>query len=258
MSEKYGHDTYLSPFTWRYASHAMRRLWSERHKRQTWRRVWVALATVQHEAGLVTEEQVADLRAHQNAVDIERSLEIEAEIRHDLMAEVRAFAEQCHTGGGIIHLGATSMDVEDNTDALRIREGLDLLLAALRALLADLAALIEARADQACMAFTHIQPAEPTTIGYRLAQVGQDLLIDHQELSRVRDRIRGKGIKGAVGTSASYMDLLTGTGMSPAGLEARVMDMLGLASFPVATQTYTRKQDWLVLNALSGLAQSLH
>lgn len=253
----FSYETYLSPFTWRYGSEVMRRLWSQVHQRRLWRRVWVALAAVQHQAGLVTAEQLADLRAHEQEVNIARSLEIEAEIRHDLMAEVRAYAEQCPIGGGIIHLGATSMDVEDNVDALRLRDGLDIIRSTLRALLADLAVLIEERADQPCMAFTHIQPAEPTTVGYRLAQYGQDLLIDHQELERVRDQIRGKGIKGATGTSASYTELLAGTGMSAAELERRVMALLELEPFPVATQVYPRKQDWLVLNALAGLAGSL-
>jgi adenylosuccinate lyase len=254
----FSYGTYLSPFTWRYGSEAMRQLWSQTHKRRLWRRVWVALATVQHDAGLVTAEQLADLREHEQEVDIERSLEIEAEIRHDLMAEVRAYAEQCPIGGGIIHLGATSMDVEDNVDALRIRDGLDLVLGALHALLGDMAVQIEERADQPCMAFTHIQPAEPTTVGYRLAQYGQDLLLDYQELSRVRNGIRGKGIKGATGTSASYTELLAGTDMPAAELEARVMAQLGLEPFPVATQVYPRKQDWLALNALAGLAGSLY
>ncbi len=258
MSELFSHDIYLSPFTWRYGSDAMRRLWSEAHRRRLLRRVWVALATAQHEAGLVSAAQLSDLRAHQDDIDIARAAEIEAEIRHDLMAEIRTYAEQCPVGGGIIHLGATSMDVLDNVDALRIREGLDLLIAGLRLLLTDLADLIEARADQPCLGFTHLQPAEPTTVGYRLAQYGQDLLMDYREMSRVRAGIRGKGIKGAVGTSASYAELLAGTGMTAAELEARVMALLGLEPFPVATQTYPRKQDWLALNALAGLAGSLY
>jgi adenylosuccinate lyase len=259
MSETtFSYETFLSSFTWRYGSEAMRKVWSQAHKRRLWRHVWVALAAAQHEAGLVTDEQLADLRAHQDDLDIGRALEIESEIHHDLMAEVRAYAEQCSVGGGIIHLGATSMDVEDNVDALRIREALDLLLEALRGLLSELVGPIEARADQPCMAFTHIQPAEPTTVGYRLAQYGQDLLIDYQELGRVRGNVRGKGIKGAVGTSASYAELLASTDMSAADLEARVMELIGLASFDVATQTYPRKQDWLVLNALAGLAGSLY
>ena len=204
------HDTYLSPFTWRYGSQEMRTLWSEAHKRRLWRRIWVALAEAERAAGLVTAEQVADLRAHQQDVDLARAHEIEAEIQHDLMAEVRTYAEQCPVGGGIIHLGATSMDIEDNADALRIREALDLVLDKLRGLLLSFAGRIDALADAATMAFTHLQPAEPTTEGYRLAQYAQDLLADYDELRRVRDGIRGKGFKGAVGTSASYRQLLSG------------------------------------------------
>jgi adenylosuccinate lyase len=261
----YDHETYLSPLTWRYGSDEMRWLWSMAHRRRLWRRVWVALAEAQADFGLVTPEQVADLRAHADDVDIERAHEIEAEIRHDLMAEVKAFAEQCPVGGGIIHLGATSMDVEDNADALCLRDGLRLIEDKLRALLADLADLIEARADHVCMAYTHLQPAEPSTVGYRLAQYGFDLLVDLKELWRVRDGIRGKGIKGATGTSASYAQLLApppGSGVEgrerARELETKVMSNLGLEAFPVTTQTYPRKQDWLVLNTLAGLAGSLY
>jgi adenylosuccinate lyase len=252
----YDHETYLSPLVWRYGSDEMRRIWSEMHGRRLWRRIWVALAEAQAELGLVTAEQVADLQAHAGEVDVGRSLEIEAEIKHDLMSEVRAFAEQCPVGGGIIHAGATSMDVKDNADVLRIGQSLGLLLAKLRALLARLAERIEARADQACMGYTHLQPAEPTTVGYRLAQYGLDLLLDLEEMQRVRGRLRGKGFKGATGTSASYAQLFPGR--APGDLEARVMARLRLEAFPVATQTYPRKQDWLVLNALSGLAGSLY
>jgi adenylosuccinate lyase len=254
----FSHDTYLSPFTWRYGSELMQRVWSEEHKRRLLRRVWVALATAQCEAGLVTDAQLADLRAHQDDVNIARASEIDAEIHHDLMAEVHTYAEQCPVGGGIIHLGATSMDISDNVEVLRIREGLDLVIAALASLLETLADKIVARADQVCMAFTHIQPAEPTTVGYRLSQYAQDLLVDYEELLRVRRNLRGKGVKGAVGTSASYAALLERTGMMPSALEARVMEELDLTPFPVATQTYPRKQDWLVLNALAGLTGSLY
>jgi adenylosuccinate lyase len=236
----------------------MRRVWSEANKRRGWRRVWVALAEAQHEAGLVTAEQVADLRAQQDNIDLERAHEIEREIGHDLMAEIKTFAEQCPVGGSIIHLGATSMDIEDNVDALRLRQSLDLILAALGNLLKILADRIDAEAEHPAIAFTHIQPAEPTTVGYRLAQYGQDLLMDWHELQRTRTGIRAKGLKGAVGASASYAELLAGTGWTPAQLEARVMVKLGLEAFPVATQTYPRKQDWLVLNALAGLGASLH
>jgi adenylosuccinate lyase len=258
----FDHKTYLSPLTWRYGSDQMRWLWSEEYKRLQWRRIWVALAEAQAEFGLVAVAQAADLRAHVDDVNIDRTLEIEAEIKHDVMAEIKAFAEQCPIGGGIIHLGATSMDVEDNADALRLREAFDLLLEKLRTLLAQLADLIEAHADQACMAYTHLQPAEPTTVGYRLAQYGLDLLIDLEELHRVRRGVRGKGIKGATGTSASFTQLLASVSGVPraqaSDLEARVMAKLELEAFPVATQTYPRKQDWLVLNALTGLAGSLY
>jgi len=243
----------------------MRRIWSEAHKRRLWRQVWVALAEAQAEFGLVTAGQAADLRAHAAEVTIDRSLAIESQIQHDVMAEVKAFAEQCPIGGGIIHLGATSTDIEDNADVLRTRQAIDLVLTGLAALLSLLADQIEARADHACMGYTHLQPAEPTTVGYRLAQYGQDLLVDLSELQRVHQGLKGKGLKGATGTSASYTQLLAGSTLAgeqnadrARELESRVMDRLGLQPFPVATQTYPRKQDWLVLNALAGLAGSLY
>jgi len=256
------HSSYQSPFTWRYGSEPMRAIWSEIHKRRIWRRIWVALAEAQARRALVTPEQVADLRAHTDQIDIDRALQIESEIKHDLMAEVKTFAEQCPIGGGIIHLGATSMDIEDNADALRVRESLDLVLAALDAVLAVFAMQIEAWADTPTMAFTHLQPAEPTTIGYRLAQYAQDLLTDQAELARVRAEIKGKGFKGAVGTSASYRELTDERSAESLDLaqdlEAEVMRALDLDAFGATTQTYPRKQDWLVLNALAGLAMSLH
>lgn len=261
-------STYQSPFAWRYGSAEMRALWGEEYKRRIWRRVWVALAEAQAELGIIRPEQAADLRAHQDQVDMARALAIEAEIHHDLMAEVRCFAEQCAVGGGIIHLGATSMDVEDNADALRTREALDQISGKTLRLLRAFAAQIEAHADAPTMAFTHLQPAEPTTIGYRLAQYAQDLCIDLAELWRVRAGLRGKGIKGAVGTSASYAELqaltpqptprLGAKAGAEGDMESLVLQRLGLDAFPVATQVYTRKQDWLVLNALAGLGQSLY
>jgi adenylosuccinate lyase len=254
---KVGHETYLSPFTWRYGSDAMRELWSEEHKRRLWRRIWLALAEAQQSWGLVSAEQVADLRAHVDDIDIQRAQQIEAEIHHDLMAELRTFAGQCPVGGPILHLGATSMDMEDDADALRLRAALDLVLDRLVMLLQYLADQIQRWAGTTAMAFTHLQPAEPTTVGYRLAQYGQDLLMDFEELRRIRGEIRGKGLKGAVGTSASYVQLL-GSPAAARKLEAQVMSTLELPAFPVATQTYPRKQDWLVLNALAGLASSLY
>ena len=257
-STPFTHETFISPFTWRYGSDDMRRVWSLAEQRRLWRRIWVALAEAELAAGLVQAEQVEDLRAHQHDIDIDRALAIESEIHHDLMAEVRTYAEQCPVGGGIIHLGATSMDIEDNADALRLRSALDLILNQTRALLTTLADLIEREAEHVCMAFTHLQPAEPTTVGYRLANYAQDLLEDCQTLQRVRDSIRGKGFKGAVGTAASYDELLQGTGMTPAELETRIMRELDLDSFTIAAQTYPRRQDWDVINALAGVAMTLY
>ncbi|MCL5996334.1 MAG: adenylosuccinate lyase [Chloroflexi bacterium] len=250
------HSSYQSPFSTRYSGDAMRAIWSERYKRLLWRRIWVALAEAEHEMGIVSAEQAADLRAHAEEVSdasIARALEIEAEIHHDLMAEVRAYAEQCTTGGGIIHLGATSMDIEDNADALRLRDAVDLIIASLHDLVVALADKVEQYAGLPAMAFTHLQPAEPTTVGYRLAQYLQDLLMDEDALRTCRAGIKGKGFKGAVGTSASYLEL-----GSEGAVEQRVLARLNLDAFPVATQTYPRKQDWFVVNALAGLAQSLY
>jgi adenylosuccinate lyase len=249
-------ESYSSPFSSRYASAEMRRIWSEQNKRLLWRRIWVVLARVQSAYGLVTAEQAADLAAHADQIDIPRALQIEAEIRHDLMAEVRTYAEQCPIGGGIIHLGATSMDIEDNADALRQREALDLVLKRLKDLLLTFAEKIDATAAVPVMAFTHLQPAEPSTLGYRLAIYAQDLLEDYQSLSALKDRIRGKGFKGAVGTAASYGDLL-GLQRWPE-FEESLSRALGLPFFKAASQTYPRKQDYTLLSALAGLAIPLY
>jgi len=253
MSGQFDHETYLSPFTWRYGSEEMRRIWSEAHRRRLLRRVWVALARAQAEMGLVTPEQVADLEAHQDDVDIARAEAIEAEIHHDLMAELRTFAEQCPIGGPILHLGATSQDILDNADALRLREALTLVRQRLRDLLLAFADRIEETADLPCMGYTHLQPAEPTTVGYRLAQYAQDLLDDLEAVDRLLAHLRGKGFKGAVGTAASYAQLL-----NPAEMEQRAMAFLGLEAYPVTTQVCPRRQDWEVMVALAGIAQSLH
>lgn len=257
MSRAFDHTTYLSPFSWRYGSREMRAVWSEEHNRKLWRRLWVALAEAQQRLGLVTQAQVDDLRQHAEEIDIARSLATEAEIQHDVMAEIRTFADRCPVGGGIIHLGATSMDIKDNADALRLREALTLIIARIVPLLEALADQIERWADVPTIGFTHLQPAEPTTVGYRLAQYGLDLLIDYRELEHRRDRIRGKGFRGAVGTSASYHELVQ-TPERIVEFERYLTEAIGLAPFPVATQTYPRKQDWLVLTALAGVAGSLY
>jgi len=258
MMVDYTHETYISPFTWRYGSAEMRAVWSEAGKRRLWRRVWVALAAAEAEVGLVTPAQVEDLRAHQDDVNWERAQEIEAELRHDLMAEVRAYAEQCPVGGPIIHLGATSMDIEDNADALRLRQALRLVRERLDAVLTALAERIEAEADTPVMAYTHLQPAEPTTLGYRLSLYAQDLLEDRCAVDGAMAAVRGKGLKGAVGTSASYRHLLEDRGIAPRDLEERVMARLELPAYAVASQTYPRKMDYQVLSVVAGIAQSAH
>jgi adenylosuccinate lyase len=252
------HTTYQSPYSWRYASREMRALWSEHARRRLWRRIWIALAAAQAEAGLVTPTQLADLEAHAEDVDLARALEIEAEIGHDVMAEVRTYAEQCPAGGAIIHWGATSEDVTGNADVLRQREAVRLLLAALARVLRALGEQIARHQATACMAYTHLQPAEPTTVGYRLAQYAQDLLEDYRALQALAAGLRGKGLKGAVGTGAAYGALLAGTGMSARDLEARVLARLELPAFVAATQVYPRHQDYALLAALAGLAASLN
>lgn len=249
-------DTYLSPFTWRYGSTEMRQIWSELNKRRLWREVWVVLADVQAEFGLLRPEQVADLRLHASDVNVARSLEIEAVIHHDLMAELKAFAEQSPVGGGSLHLGATSMDIEDNAEVLRIRQSLDLLLSMLSQLLGQLAAQIERWADVPVIAYTHLQPAEPSTLGYRLASYAQDLLSNLEDIRRVRRKLRGKGFKGAVGTAASYAELVGVHRL--AEFEARLSTRLGLPFYPVSGQTYPRIQDYQVLSALAGLGASVY
>lgn len=249
---------YDSAFSSRYGSQEMRALWSDDRKRKLWRRVWVALAEGEQAAGLVTAEQVADLKAHAEEINVARALEIEKEIGHDVMAEVRTYAEQCSVGGGVIHWGATSADVTDNADVLRQREAVTLTLDRLTKLMLAFAKRIEETRDLPCMAYTHLQPAEPTTFGYRLSVYAQDLMTHYAALKALLANLRGKGLKGAVGTQASYGEILEGTPLSPGELESKVMGALGLPSFGIATQTYTRVQDYTVLAALAGLAASLH
>ncbi len=234
----------------------MRRLWSEKHKRLLWREIWLALAETQAEFGLVRIDQVEDLRAHQDEIDIPHALEIEAEIQHDLMAELKVYAEQCPVGGGILHLGATSMDIEDNADALRVRQSLDFILESLRELIVLFIDQIERWADTPLMAFTHLQPAEPSTLGYRLAQYAQDLFMDWEELRNVRSLTRGKGFKGAVGNAAAYAELVGVERL--ADFEARLSSRLDLPFYSLTTQVYPRKQDYRVISALAGLGGSLY
>ena len=248
--------TYASPFSWRYGRAELRTLFSEEERRKLWRAVWVALAQAQAREGLVSAAEVADLRAHAGDIDIEAALAIEREIHHDLMAEIRVFASQAMIGGGKLHLGATSMDIEDTVETYRLRLALAEVGASLDGLLRSFAGKVRQHADLVCMAFTHLQPAEPTTLGYRLAVYAQDLLIDDTNLRFVFEQLTTKGLRGAVGTAASYEHLLDHRGTS-AALEAYVLEQFGLAARDVSTQTYPRKLDYLLLSALAGLGASL-
>ncbi|MBV9277306.1 MAG: adenylosuccinate lyase, partial [Candidatus Eremiobacteraeota bacterium] len=221
-----------------------------------WRAIWIALAEAQAEAGLVSADELDDLRAHKNDIDLDAAHEIEAEIHHDLMAEIRLFARQAPVGGGKLHLGSTSMDIEDNVEIYRLRRALSLIGAALHQLLESFARRIREFADAVCMGFTHLQPAEPTTIGHRFAVYAQDLLVDDATMRFVFENLTAKGIRGAVGTSASYEQLLQRPGAS-AEQERVILEKLGLEARDVSTQTYPRKLDYLLVSALAGLGASL-
>jgi adenylosuccinate lyase len=253
MNEK----TYASPFSWRYGRPELRALFSEHERRKLWRAVWIALAESQAKSGLVTPAELADLRAHGEDIDLEAALAIEREIGHDLMAEIRVYASQATIGGGKIHLGATSMDIEDTVETFRMRRGLALLLASIDELLAAFVLQIERYADLVCMGYTHLQPAEPTTVGYRLAVYAQDVLMDRAALAFAGTQLTAKGIRGAVGTSASYTRLLAGAGRTPEQQEADVLEVFDLEARDVATQTYPRKLDYTLLSQLAGLGASL-
>src|SRR5579863_7047773 len=182
------HRTYASPFSWRYGRAELRSLFSEQRRRRLWRAVWVTLAEAQAAQGLVAPDELDDLQAHAGDIDIEAALAIEREIHHDLMAEIRVFAAQAARGGGKLHLGATSMDIEDTVETYRLRRALSYVGENLDALLAGFCRKIRDYADLTCIGFTHLQPAEPTTLGYRLASYAQDLLVDEENLRFVFDR----------------------------------------------------------------------
>jgi adenylosuccinate lyase len=218
--------------------------------------IWVTLAEVQSEFGLVSLEQVADLRAHIANIDIPRAFALEKQIHHDLMAELKTFAESAPLGGGALHLGATSADIEDNADVLRTRQAFELIIDKLHGLLLAFVDAVDRWAELPLMAYTHLQPAEPTTLGYRLSIYAQDLFMDWDDLRRACRSLRGKGFKGAVGTGASFSELIGRENL--AEFETRLAMQLKLPFYPVTTQVYPRKQDYRVLCALAGLGISLH
>jgi len=254
----YGYDSYLSPFTWRYGGEEMRELFSETRRRATWRKVWLSLAEAESGVGLVSRKELEGIRraSGEKKVDIAKAHEVERKIKHDLMAELRVFADQAGAGGGKLHLGATSMDIEDNADVIIFSKALELLHERLVSCLDAAAARVKRHSALVCMGWTHLQPAEPTTMGYRFANYAQDVVLDIKLLETLRKEfLKGKGVKGAVGTSASFKELL-GSSSKVKRLEEDVMSGLGLGYFDVATQTYPRKVDYLVLSALASIAAS--
>jgi len=248
--------TYQSPFSWRYGSSEMRDIWSEYQTRLLWRKLWVSLAEVQAEFKLVSEEQLEELRKHESDVDMQRSMEIEKQIQHDLMAELQVFADQCPGAGGIIHMGATSMDIKDNATVMQISGAQQLVIDRLKELLLTLSNLIDRWSDLPLIGFTHLQPAEPTTLGYRFSQYAQDLLTCYQDLISLEERIKTKGFTGAVGTSASYLTLVGEKNLKK--FQKKLSEKIGHSFFAVATQTYPRLQDYQILSVLAGTGAVLN
>ncbi len=250
------YQTYQSPFSWRYSSKEMQQVFSEQHKYELWRKIWVALATAEHRAGLVTKDELNDLKDHQQEIDIERILELEKDLKHDVVAAIHEYAEKCPVGGGKIHFGATSMDIVDNAEMIRMHQAIEIVANKLKHLLRSFQFQLKQTRDIPCMAYTHLQPAEPTTVGYRLAFYVQDLLTDLDMITGVFKTIRGKGMKGAVGTRASYTTILETSKTSAEELDRQVMGTLGIESAEFSSQVYPRKYDYLVASALAGLASS--
>lgn len=234
----------------------MRQIFSEQNKYKLWRKVWVELARAQSKMGLVSKQELKDLEDNQNNIDIKRIWEIEKDTRHDVVAAIREFAEKAKIGGGKIHLGATSMDIVDNAETIRITAALKRVESALKKLLNIFKNKIEKYANFACMGYTHLQPAEPTTLGYRFAFYAQDLLLDLELLEFVKNNLKAKGMKGAVGTSAGYVSLLGEDGTEK--MELEVLEKLGVTAIEIASQTYPRKIDLFVANLLATIAQSLY
>lgn len=249
------YSSYQSPFSWRYGSKEMRVIFSEENKYKLWRKIWVELAKAQSKEGLVSREELADLEKHQNNIDISRIWEIEKDTRHDVVAAIKEFAEKAKIGGGKIHLGATSMDITDNAETVRMRKALILIEEQLIKLIKLFGEKIKKYADFPCMGYTHLQSAEPTTLGYRFAFYAQDLISDLELLRFVKNNLKSKGFKGAVGTSASYVKLMDTE--KAEGMEDQVLNELDIEAFEVTNQTAPRKIEIWVVNLLASIAQSL-
>lgn len=254
------HDIYTSPLTERYASKEMKHLFSPDYKFRTWRKLWIALAQAEQSLGLaITDEQIAEMMAHQDEINYEVAKAREAEVRHDVMAHVYAFGVQCPKAKPIIHLGATSCYVGDNTDLIILREGLRLILAKLVTLADVLKKFALQYRALPTLAFTHFQAAQPTTVGKRATLWLFDVMQDISEVEYRLSTIRLLGSKGTTGTQASFLELFNQDAEKVRKLDAEIASRLGFdACYPVSGQTYSRKIDAFVLSTLSGIAQSAH
>ena len=252
------HDRYISPFSTRYASDEMQYIFSEDNKFRTWRRLWIALAKAEQKQGLpITDEQIAELEAHADDINYEDAIRREKECRHDVMSHVYAYGLQCPEAKGIIHLGATSCYVGDNTDVLVMREGLQLVRKKLIGVLALLADFADKYKDMPCLAYTHCQPAQLTTVGKRATLWMNELYMDLEEIDHRIASLALLGSKGTTGTQASFVELFEGDEGKIRAVEADIAAALGFDKVvPVSGQTYSRKVDTMVLNALAGLASS--
>ena len=254
------HEQYQNPLISRYASPEMSGIWSAQTKHSTWRRLWVALAEAQRELGLdISAEQIAEMRAAVDDIDFDTAAHHEKERRHDVMAHNLTFGEQCPSAAGIIHLGATSCFVTDNTELIQLRDSLRLVISRLVPVIDQLATFAEEHRDLACLGFTHMQTAQPTTIGKRASLWCYDLVLDLEELEHRLNSLKFRGVKGTTGTQASFLSLFHGDHEKVRRLDQMVAEKMGFESrYPVTGQTYSRKIDAQILDALSGVAQSAH
>lgn len=257
MSE---HDRYQNPLVARYASEDMSWIWSDQNKFSTWRRLWLALAESEQEIGLeISDVQLDELRAHLEDIDFEAAARHEKVRRHDVMAHVETLKEICPTAGPIIHLGATSCFVTDNTDLILLRDALQLTASRLAAVIDRLGQFAAEYRDIPCLGFTHLQPAQPTTVGKRACLWTYDLVMDLEEIEHRLARLKARSTKGTTGTQASFLQLFGGDSAKVQKLEKLVAEKMGFdETYAVTGQTYSRKVDSQILAALSGVAQSAH
>ena len=259
-------DRYTSPLTERYASKEMQYIFSQDMKFSTWRKLWIALAETEMELGLsengkpvITQEQIDEMKAHVNDINYDVAKEREKLVRHDVMSHVYAYGQQCPKAAGIIHLGATSCYVGDNTDIIVMNEALKLVHKKLVSVIAELANFAEKYKDQPTLAFTHFQPAQPTTVGKRATLWTQEFLMDLEDLEYVQSTLKLLGSKGTTGTQASFLELFDGDQETIDKIDPMIAEKMGFKScYPVSGQTYSRKVDTRVLNILAGIAASAH